>query len=401
MTKALTFRTVESSAVGKHHDGDGLYLLVKTSGARSWTQRLTVKGRRTEIGLGPYPEITLKAARELSLDARRAALKGDSPAGRKKREKAPVTFGAFADEFVAYRRENASDGNAKHHAQWAMTLGDAYCASIRKRPISEITTNDILAILKPIWGTKRETASRIRQRIEAVLNSAKVQGLFVGDNPARLKGHLDQSLGKVQKQIDAHHAALPFSQAPAFVKRLRTMEDSMAAQALEFVILTAARTSEALEARWEEINFAERRWTIPAGRMKAKVEHKVPLSAPALAVLRAVQAGVQSEWVFPSPQSWRSAPLSNMAMAAVMKRMGFNGKGQPRATVHGFRSTFRDWASETAAAAHEVCEMALAHTVGSKTEKAYRRGDLYEQRTQLMTKWADFLADSPAELPAP
>ena len=390
-TRALTFRFVETAAVGKHHDGDGLYLLVRETGARSWTQRLTIKGRRTEIGLGPYPEITLKEARDLSLDVRRAALKGDSPVGRKKREKAPLTFGAFADDFVAHRKKISPDGNAKHHAQWSMTLGDAYCASIRKKPVSEITTNDILAILEPIWGTKRETASRIRQRIEAVLNSAKTKGLFQGDNPARLKGHLDQSLGKVQKKLDAHHAALPFSEAPAFVNRLRAMEGGMASKALEFTILTAVRTSEALEARWSEIDFAERRWTIPAARMKATAEHRVPLSEAALAVLRAVQGGVQSEWIFPSPQSRRPAPLSNMAMAATMKRMGFNGKGQPRATVHGFRSTFRDWASETNAAPHEVAEMALAHTVASKTERAYRRHDLYDQRTLLMSKWADYL----------
>lgn len=397
MTKALTFRAVESSAVGKHHDGDGLYLLVKASGARSWTQRLTIKGRRTEIGLGPYPEITLKAARELSLDARRAALKGDSPAGRKNRDKAPIKFGAFADDFVAYRRKNASDGNAKHHAQWSMTLGDAYCASIRKKPVAEITTNDILVVLEPIWGTKRETASRIRQRIEAVLNAAKVKGLFAGDNPARLKGHLDQYLGKDKKQ-GGHHAALPFSQAPAFMNRLRAMEDSMAARALEFTILTAVRTSEALEARWEEINFAERRWTVPPIRTKTKVrEHKVPLSDAALAVLRTVQGGVQSEWIFPSPQSQRSAPLSNMAMAAVVKRMGFTGKGQSKATVHGFRSTFSDWVSETGVAEFEVREMALSHTVGNKVVRAYRRGDLYEQRIPLMTKWADFLANSPTK----
>lgn len=392
-TKALTFRTVETAAVGKHHDGGGLYLLVKESGARSWTQRLTIKGRRTEIGLGPYPEITLKAVRELSLDARRAALKGDSPVGRKNREKAPLTFGAFADDFVANRKKNSPNGNAKHHAQWSMTLGDTYCASIRKKPVGEITANEILAILEPIWGSKRETASRIRQRIEAVLSSAKVKGLFLGDNPARLKGHLDQSLGKGKKQ-GGHHAALPFSEAPAFVNRLRSLEDGMASKALEFAILTAARTSEALEARWSEIDFAKRMWTVPAIRMKAKAEHKVPLSEAALAVLRAVQGGLQSEWIFPSPQSRRPAPLSNMAMAAVMRRMGYNGKGQPRATVHGFRSTFRDWTSETNAAPHEVCEKALAHTVASKTEKAYRRGNLYEQRIPLMAKWADYLGAS-------
>jgi integrase len=286
-----------------------------------------------------------------------------------------VTFGAFADQLVPELAKGFR--NDKHIAQWSSTLR-TYAAPLRSKPIAEITTDDVLAVLQPIWTTKSETASRVRGRIERVLDAARARGLREGENPARWRGHLDHLLPKRKRLTRGHHAALPFQQVPDFVAQLR-QRDAIAARALEFVILTAARSGEVLGARWSEIDRQARIWTVPGERMKAGVEHRVPLVDRALEILDEVEKLRRGEFIFPSFRA--DKPLSNMAFDALMTRMGV------RATTYGFRSSFRDWAGETTTFPREVAEAALAHAVGDATERAYRRGDALEKRRALMKAW--------------
>jgi integrase len=269
--------------------------------------------------------------------------------------------------------------NEKHAAQWEMTLRD-YAAPLRRLPVDKITTDDVLSVLKPLWNAKPETASRLRGRIERVLDAAKAKGLRSGENPARWRGHLDQLLPKRQRLTRGHHAAMPYADVPSFMGDLRSRQ-ATSALALEFAILTAARSGEVLGARWDEFDVERAVWIVPAGRMKAGREHRVPLSRRALQIVKELHKTRTNEFVFPGEKAGR--PLSGMALEMVLRRMRVED-----ATVHGFRSSFRDWAAECTSSANEVCEAALAHVIENKAEAAYRRGDLFEKRRRLMDAWA-------------
>jgi integrase len=271
--------------------------------------------------------------------------------------------------------------NPKHAAQWSMTLGESYCSVIRSKPIASIQTEDILAVLEPVWQVVPETARRVRMRLERVLDAARVRGLRSGENPARWKGHLDHLLPKHGKTSRKHHPAMAWADVPDFLRLLAAREGT-AALALRFLVFTATRTTEVLDAQWTEMDFGSSTWTIPAERMKARREHRVPLSESALAILKQAK-GKHREFVFPGPDD--SGPMSNMALLMLLRRME-----RDDTTVHGMRSTFRDWASECTNFPNEVCEMALAHVVESATEAAYRRGDLFDKRRKLMQTWASY-----------
>jgi integrase len=273
--------------------------------------------------------------------------------------------------------------NSKHAAQWEMTLR-SYAGPLRRLPVDTITTEDVLSVLKPLWIEKPETASRLRGRIERVLDAAKAQGLRTGENPARWRGHLDQLLPKRQRLTRGHHAAMNYAEVPTFMGDLRARQ-ATAALALEFTVLTAARSGEVLRARWEEFDLDRAVWTIPANRMKAGREHRVPLSKRALKIVQAMDDDRGNDFVFGGQKAGK--PLSVMALDMVLRRMNVEA-----ATVHGFRSAFRDWAAECTSFSNEVCEAALAHVIGNKAEAAYRRGDLFEKRRKLMDAWAVYCA---------
>ena len=302
---------------------------------------------------------------------------------KSKADESQVTFGAFADAYIALHRSKFR--NEKHATQWQSTLGDRYCSPIRPLPVAKVNTDAVLQVLRPIWQTIPETASRIRGRIENVIDAAKAQGLYQGDNPARWKGHLKSVLPARQKLSRGHHAALPYDHMPAFMAELHTRLQSTAALALEFCILTATRTTETLNAVWSEFDLVKGIWAIPRERMKAGHEHRLPLPLRAVAILKIMEAArlPHNEHVFPGQVQGKA--LSNMAMAAVLKRLKRN-----TITVHGFRSTFRDWAAEQTSFPHETCEHALAHRISDKAEAAYRRGDQFEKRRMLMEAWATY-----------
>lgn len=365
----------------------GLYLQVTHSGARSWILRATVGKRRRDIGLGGYPDVPLAQAREKAREARELIKQGIDPVEQRKAARTAliaaqasrITFDQAAARFLSSKRHEFK--NAKHAAQWESTLKTYASPIIGRLPVSEVELPHIVEILEPIWTTKTETASRLRGRIEAVLAWATVAGYRSGDNPARWKGHLDAVLPKPSKVAKVkNHRALPIDDMGAFMVALRKRE-GMAAKALEFLILTAARSGEVRGATWDEIDLKAKVWTIPAERMKAGKEHRVPLSDPAVALLEALPRLAGSPYVFPSA---RGGMLSDMALSALMKRMAVD------AVPHGFRSTFRDWCAERTNYPREVAEMALAHTISDKVEAAYRRGDLFEKRRRLMADWARF-----------
>jgi integrase len=362
-----------------------LYLVVDKSGARRWVFLFRWHGRLREMGLGSTRDVTLARARELAAGARQHLADGQNPLERRAMVRTRPTFGQIADEVVA----SLSTGwrNEKHRYQWSMTL-TKYAAPIRELPVDEVDTTAVLKVLQPLWESKSETASRLRGRIEKVLDAAKAKGLRSGENPARWRGHLDHLLPKRHRLTRGHHPALAIDCMPDFMSELRR-RDGVAARALEFCILTAARSGEVLGARWDEIDREKRVWTVPRERMKAGREHRVPLSAAAVAVLNRVEQLLTdgNPFVFPGMKPGR--PLSSMSMEMVLRRMKRHD-----VTVHGFRSTFRDWASERTGFSHEVCEMALAHTIANRVEAAYRRGDLLERRRELMEAWAAFLEDT-------
>jgi integrase len=372
---------------GMYPDGGGLYLQISRLGGRSWLFRFKAGGRERWMGLGPASLIGLAEARRLAEECRRQRLAGIDPiearrAGRdKERLEAAkaVTFQACAESYITAHQ--AGWRNAKHGAQWSATL-EAYAYPVfGDLPVQAVDTGMVVKVLEPIWAAKTETASRLRGRIEAVLDWATTRGHRQGENPARWRGHLENLLPaptKVQKV--RHHAALPYSEIGAFMADLQRQE-GIAALALRFLILTAARTGEVLGARWDEIDTATRTWTVPAERMKGHREHRVPLSDAALEVLRQVGEVRGGDFVFPGGKAGR--PLSNMAMLTLLRRME-----RADLTAHGFRSTFRDWAAERTDVAREVAEAALAHTIADKVEAAYRRGDLFAKRRQLMHAWA-------------
>jgi integrase len=362
---------------GRHADGGNLYLNVTATGAKSWIFFYKIDGRQREMGLGSASDISLAKARELAVRHRQALATGNDPMSLRDVPKAP-TFGAAADAYIEAHKSAWS--NEKHVAQWEMTLKD-YAAPLRPMRVDRITTEDVLKVLKPIWQTKPETASRLRGRIESVLNAAAAKGQRSGENPARWVGNLKDLLPARQKLSRGHHTALPRKDLPAFMAALRDLE-GISPRALEFTILTATRSGEVRGARWSEIDFETGIWTIPAERMKARVVHRVPLSAQATAILKELAKARAGEFVFPGTRA--ASSLSVMALDMVLRRM------KAEVTVHGFRSTFRDWAAEETNFSRDVCEMALAHTVSDKVEAAYRRGDLFDKRRKLMEAWAQY-----------
>lgn len=402
----LTATKVEKAKPGRYGDGNGLYLLVRPDGGRWWVFRWVRNGRMREMGLGRAPGRTADAGAVTLAKARLKAgalfeqvRDGIDPLDQREVEKAEeraeaqravvqrISFRAVAEKYIA--AHEASWRNDKHIYQWGQSLGSYVFPHIGDLPVAEVGTGHIVAALESIWTTKPETATRVRGRIEAVLDYAKALGWRTGENPARWRGHLANLL-PARKKIAAveHHAALPWQQIGAFMVELRE-RDGSAALALEFAVLTAARTGEALGARWGEIDMAEAVWTVPAERMKMKKEHRVPLSGAALDVLRQAAelrtSAAPTAPVFPGQRPGQ--PLSNMALMMLMRRMG---RGD--LTVHGFRSAFRDWAAERTSYPNEVAEAALAHVVADKVEAAYRRGDLFEKRRRLMADWAAFCA---------
>jgi len=370
-----------------YSDGGGLYLRIRSSG-RSWFYIGTLDGKRIELGLGSALDISLAKARERAAEVRAMLIDGIDPrverAKAKAKKKPVVTFGAFAMELL----DDIEDGfkNPKHRQQWRNTLTN-YAKPLFDVAINEVTTEQILAVLQPIWLSKAETASRLRGRIERILDAAKAKGLRTGENPARGRGHLDLLLPKRSKLSVKHHPALPFAEISTFMTSLRG-RPAVAARALEFVILTAARSGEARGMTWGEVDLEARLWTVPAARMKAGFLHEVPLSDAAITVLKAVwEEGLKpTDFVFPAP---RGGSLSDMALSQLLKRME-----RPDITVHGFRSTFRDWAGEKTQFGREEVEMALAHTVASSVERAYRRGRALEKRRDLMAAWTEYCQKS-------
>ncbi len=382
---------------GLHADGGGLYLQVTASGAKSWVLRFMLNGKARSMGLGSLTAVGLSDARELAREARRLRASGVDPIDARDRRRAGDLLEAaksktFKDCATAYiDGHKASWQNAKHATQWTNTLTTYAYPILGAVPVRSIDAGMVTRVIEPIWTIKTETAMRLRGRIEAVLNWATASGYRQGENPARWRGHLENRLPSGAKLRGIrHHAALPYDAVGEFMVSLRR-QNGIAALALELVILTASRTGEVIGAQWSEIDVEKAAWVIPAGRMKGRKEHRVPLSSDALAVLDKVH-GLRDEsdkvtFVFPGGK--KGKPLSNMAMLNLLKRMG-----RDDLTVHGFRSTFRDWCSEQTNYPREVAEMALAHAVGDKVEAAYRRGDLLAKRKQLMDAWARYCAES-------
>ncbi len=377
----------------RHGDGGCLYLQVNGPDRGAWVFMTKRGGRQRPIGLGSARDVPLKDARELAEACRRAVSLGRDPKTVLAEAAGELTFDAAARELI----DSMAIGwrNAKHCAQWRMTLlGEMsakdgrtkktrydYCAGMRNKPVSRLTTEDALRVLKPLWQTRPETANRLRGRCERVWDFAKARGHCSGENPFHWRGHLDKLLPKRPRLTRGHHKAMPFADVPAFMGRLRAMQ-GVAARALEFVILTAARSGEVLGARWEEIGFQTKLWTVPAGRMKGGREHRVPLSERAMVTLNELHQARISDFVFPGFK--RGQPLSNMALEAVLRRAKVD------VTTHGFRSSFRDWAGDSTHFARDVVEAALAHAIENKTEAAYRRSDALEKRRRLMAAWAAF-----------
>ena len=387
MAGKLTARGVAAlSRPGRHADG-GLYLTITASGARFWVLLYQRAGRRREIGLGPLRNVSLAEARAKAAELRAAVARGEDPTARREAGKVR-TFGDAADALLTDVK--AGWRNPKHRAQWEMTL-TRYAAPLRPKPVAEIGTDDVLGVLKPLWQRVPETASRTRGRVERVLDYARARGWREGENPARWRGHLALMMTKPEKLRRGHHKALPFADVPAFVAELRGRE-GLGARALEVLILTAARTQEATGMRWEEIDLAAAVWSVPAERMKLARPHRVPLPARALAILQerraeALELAGGDETALPAfvwPGIKAGKPISTGTMERVLDRM------KVEATVHGFRSSFRDWAGDRTTFPRELAELALAHAVGDETEQAYRRSDALEKRRSLMKAWADF-----------
>lgn len=379
-TGKLTTKKVEAAKAGRHGDGGGLWLVVSPTGAKRWAYRFTMGGKVSEVGLGSFPAVTLADARDKAAEARKHHKAGISPVAAKRASKieeaGKPTFAAVADALIASKASEWR--NEKHKAQWEMTL-ERYCASIRPKAVDAIETADILEILTPLWQRAPETASRLRGRIEAVLDAAKAKGYRNGENPAAWRGHLSHLLPRRQKLTRGHHAAMAYSDIPAFIAILRE-RDALAALALEFTILTAARSGETLGARWDEMDLKAQVWELPAHRMKAGKAHRVPLSGRVIEIIEILGKARTNDFLFPGHA--RGKPLSNMAMEMMLRRMNVED-----ATVHGFRSAFRDWAGNETSFPREVAEAALAHVIGG-VEGAYRRGDALEKRRALMAAWA-------------
>ena len=370
---------------GYYCDGGGLYLQVSKSGSKSWIMRYTLAAKPCEMGLGSLNAFTLAEARVRAKAQRKLLTDGIDPLATKRgdllaqrmADASIITFDKAAAAF--FEANSPAWRNAKHGEQWRNSLANYASPVIGAMPVSAVETAHVLRILTPIWSTKTETATRVRGRIEKVLDWAKVQGYRTGDNPAAWRGHLSEALPKPSKvSKEEHFAALPGEEIGAFMVALRAMQGA-GARAMEIIILTATRTSEVLNAKWSEIDLDAGLWVIPKERMKGFREHRVPLSEPAIRLLR--EQPYHGDYVFPGKKN--GAALSNMTCLQTLRRMG---RGD--LTVHGFRSTFRDWVSENTTYPRDVAEMALAHAIEDKSEAAYRRGDMLEKRRALMSDWA-------------
>ena len=393
MGKLTALAVTQAKRRGYYGDGGGLFLQVSGGGAKSWVFRFKKDGRLREMGLGPTHTIGLAEAREKALACRRLRLDGLDPIEVRKATRTQakldaaksMTFAACAERYIDAHK--AGWRNPKHAAQWPSTLNTYVNPVFGNLPVQAIDVGLVMKAIEPIWTQKPETAGRIRGRIESVLDWATARGYRQGENPARWRGHLENLLPKKTKvRAVKHHAALPYLGLPAFMAELR-QQDGVAARALEFLILTAARTGEIIGARWSEIDLEGCLWTIPAERMKAGREHRVPLSDAAMAIIEEMRKVRSGDFLFPGSRAgW---PTSNMAMLMLLRRMG---RGD--LTAHGFRSSFRDWAAERTNFPREVAEMALAHTIADAVERAYRRGDLFQKRRQMMDAWGRHCAAS-------
>ena len=413
--KALTARFVETvTGPGKYFDGQGLFLRVQPNGARQWVQRISIRGKRCELGLGSPPAVSLATARTLALENRGAAMLGRDPIQEKRDARAGLTFEAAVNEYLTAKLDEFQ--NDKHKKQWRSTLDTYANPVLGPKMVAEITLQDVLRVLEPLWSDKTETASRLRGRIEAVLSWATVAGHRQGDNPARWKGNLSEMLAKPNKVAKAdNQPALALGDVSRWWSDL-ALRDGIAARALEFLTLTAARSGEVRGMTWDELDFAGQdktdktdkapaatlatpaTWTIPASRMKAGRVHRVPLTPAAVALLASLPRMDGSPYVFPAA---RGGMLSDMALSAVMRRMqeaeakagraGFLDTENKRPAVpHGLRSTFRQWAAEQGYP-RDMAEIALAHFIGSEVERAYQRSDMLERRRDMMAAWAAFL----------
>jgi integrase len=400
-THRLTSISVaKSKGPGLYGDGAGLYLRIGPRGTKSWIFRYRHDGKLRDMGLGSVQLVTLAEARAAAQEQSKAVLAfrqgaiNLDPIGKRKEQRAAlkieaakgISFRQCADRYIAAHK--AGWRNAKHRGQWTATLETYAYPVFGDVPVQAIDTGLVLKAVEPLWTTKTETASRVRGRIEAILDWATAREYRRGENPARWRGHIEKILPKkADVHRVEHRAALPYGDIGGFMAELRTQE-GIGARALEFAILTAARTIEVIGARWEEFDLDERTWTVPASRMKSGREHRVPLSNAALAIVKAMAAIRQNDLVFPGMRAGRL--LSHMTMLNVLRRMG-----RDSVTPHGFRSTFRDWAAERTSFPGEVAEMALAHIVGDKVEAAYRRGDLFQKRRQLADAWAKYCISPP------
>jgi integrase len=378
---------------GRHADGGGLYLSISKDGTtvrRRWTflyrRRGVPAGKLREMGLGNPASVSLAKAREMAAKCRADLADGldpiDARQARRSLQRGMPSFGRCADELLAVKE--TAWRNATHRHQWRRALTHE-AAALRSKPVDKISTEDILSVLQPLWRAKHETATRLRARIEAVLDAARAKGHMPPNtaNPARWRGHLDKLLPPPRKNSERrHHPAMPFADVPAFIERLRK-RPAVAALALEFIILTAARSGEALGARWSEMDMEAKLWTVPKDRMKRGIEHRVPLAPRAIQILEGMVKLARGDFVFPTHRVDR--PLSDMSCLMLLRRMKVEG-----ATVHGFRSSFRDWVGEATGFPRELAESALSHAIGDETERAYRRGDALEKRRKLMQAWARF-----------
>jgi integrase len=393
--KLTALAITQAKRRGYYGDGGGLLLQVSASGSKSWVFRFKEGGTLREMGLGPSHTVSLAEARQRALECRKARLDGRDPIEARRAERTQMmleaakamSFRACAERYIASHK--AGWRNPKHAAQWPATLKTYVYPILGSLPVQAVNVGLVMKAIEPIWTAKPETASRVRGRIESVLDWATARGYRQGENPARWRGHLENLLPKKSKvRRVEHHAALPYVEIGAFMAELGQQE-GVAARALEFAILTAARTGEVIGAKWDEIDLGVRLWAVPAERMKAGKEHRVPLSDAALAILEDMQKVRQDDHIFAGGKA--SRPISDMAMLMLLRRMG-----RADLTVHGFRSSFRDWAAERTNFPAEVAEMALAHTVSDKVEAAYRRGDLFQKRRQLSDDWAKFCVTGPA-----
>jgi integrase len=375
-------RVKNLSAPGRYADGNGLYLVVDPSGAKRWVLRTVVQGKRRDIGLGGLRLVTLAEARAKALEYRKLAREGGNPI--EVRRKARVQVPTFSEAALAtLEQHQAAWKNEKHAAQWMSSLRLHVFPVLGDRRVDQIETADIHKALSPIWLSRPETARRVRQRVSTILSWAKAAGHRTGDNPV---DGVTKGLPR-QNEKRTHFTAIPYDDVPQFVRDLQGVNTSQYARlAFEFLILTAARTNEVVKARWTEMDMTRQTWTVPADRMKAGREHRVPLSPRAVALLQSSrELSDGSSLIFPGRR--HDSPMSNMVFLMILRRMGATF------TAHGFRSAFRDWASECSNFPREVCEMALAHSIKDKTEAAYRRGDLFQKRRELMAAWDHFIGE--------